>query len=157
MSGFSSQVMIAGSVDEVWEELSDIGNIYEWNPGVQESHLTSEISQGVGASRHCDLEDGNYLDEDVIEWDPSRVLTIRTARTSLPLQRADIRFTLQEIEEGTTVRIISDYELKYGLLGKLLDALFVRRKFSRAMDTLLAGLKEQVEAGQPQSLSLNRA
>ncbi len=48
MSSFSTQVIIAASVDNVWEQLSDFGNICEWNPNNRKSYLTSETSEGVG-------------------------------------------------------------------------------------------------------------
>lgn len=150
MSGFSTQITIAGSVDKVWEELSNIGNVFVWHPRAESSHLTGDISHGLGTSRHCDMEDGTYLDERVVEWDPNRALTIRVTGTDIPLQRADVRFVLQEMEEGTTVEITTDYALKYGLLGKLLDTLIMQRRFTILMEDLLGGLKGHIEDKQSQ-------
>ncbi len=150
MSGFSTQVIIAASVDKVWELHSDFGNVYEWNHLVQKSYLTSDISEGVGTSRHCDLEDGNYIDEQVTEWIPSRMLTVRVTGTSMPLQRSNGRITLREVEEGTVVEFTVDYAIKFGLFGRLQNALFVERSYKNKMDEVLNALKERVAAKQPQ-------
>jgi carbon monoxide dehydrogenase subunit G len=42
MSSFSKEVFIKARPEEVWKVLSDIGEIHAWNPGVIDSHLTSE-------------------------------------------------------------------------------------------------------------------
>ncbi len=145
MSGFTTQTIVKAPVDRVWDKLSDFGNISEWNPAIRNSRLTSAIPQGMGASRRCDADKGTYLEESVIAWDPKQSLTIRITKTNLPLQAGDIQFMLRDVEAGTAVEITADYRVKFGLLGTVIDALFVRRAFRTAMDTLLAGLKNHVE------------
>ena len=52
-------------------------------------------------------------------------------------------------EGGVTVeqqRI--EYELKFGLVGKLLDAMMVRKKCDSGIEGFFAGLKHFVETGQ---------
>lgn len=147
MSSFSTEVFIQAKPEEVWKVLSDIGEIHTWNPGVIDSHVTSEPDQGVGAARFCDLGGGNYLDESVVVWDPKRALTMRITDTNLPFKSADIRFSLQEEGEGTVVEVSPLYELKYGVIGRAFDALYVKRTYEKGMQSLLQGLKENIEAG----------
>ena len=72
MATFETQIKIAATAQSVWEVLADIGNIYQWNPGVEKSHLTTKQAIGVGAGRHCDLGGANYLDEEVVKWEEGR-------------------------------------------------------------------------------------
>lgn len=145
MTTFERRIEIATPPERVWEILADIGTIAEWNPGVLASHLTGEQREGVGAARYCDLGRGNYLDEEIVAWEPGRVLTFRIVGTNLPFKSADIRFRIVDGGSDTVVTVSPIYELKYGLLGRVLDRVFVRRVYARGMETLLAGLKRQAE------------
>ncbi len=151
MSSFAIGTKINAPIEHVWQVLADIGNIYQWNPGVIESYCTTEQIAGVGASRFCNLGSNNYLDEKVVEWEDKQCLTIRIVGTNLPFNTADIRFTLQPDNEATVVTVSPDYELKFGILGSLLDYFYVRHSYMKGMKALLAGLKQHVEG----RLSLN--
>jgi hypothetical protein len=48
---------------------------------------------------------------------------------------------------GTLVRQRMEYELKFGPLGKLMDAIMVRRKWNAGIKGFFAGLKRYVETG----------
>jgi hypothetical protein len=87
----------------------------------------------------------NYLDEEVVEWVPGRVLTMRIVGTNLPFETADIRFTLEGNDRRTTVTVAPSYHMKFGWLGAVLDAVAVRARYRRGMVNLLRGLKEHVE------------
>lgn len=145
MSNFSTDIKIDAPAKAVWDALADIGSIYRWNPGVVESHATTEETTGLGACRYCDLGGKNYLDEQVVQWQPSEKLTMRITGTNMPFKTADIHFTLQSEGEATIVTVAPDYELKFGPLGKLLDTVYVRRTYESGMNDLLQGLKQYVE------------
>ena len=145
MHTFSRHIHIDAPPEVVWHTLADIGSIHVWNPGVRDSHATSEEPTGLGATRRCDLGGRTYLDERVVGWEPMRRLTMRIEDTNLPFAHADIRFTLEPEGKGTRVGVSPEYRLRYGPLGALTDRLFVRRTYARGMDALLAGLKAHVE------------
>lgn len=143
-SGFSVWAEIHAPVSKVWEVLADIGTISQWNPGVKASHLTSNL-QGIGASRHCNLGRGNFLDEQVINWQPEKAITFRITKTNLPMG-ADIHFRLEPTPRGTRVEVQPIYTLKHGILGLLLDTLVVKQTYTKGMQALVDGLKQHVEA-----------
>jgi uncharacterized protein YndB with AHSA1/START domain len=145
MHTFTVTVRIEAPPAAVWTALADIGTISEWNPGVIESALTSERASGVGATRYCDLGGRNYLEESVETWEENRTLTMRIDRTNLPFAAATIRFALAEEGDGTVVAVTPEYRLQYGLLGRLLDRIYVRRSYSKGMRALARGLKDFVE------------
>jgi uncharacterized protein YndB with AHSA1/START domain len=146
VSSFSISVCIEAPVSAVWRVLADIGTIERWHPGVKRSRATND-TRGLGGSRHCDLAAGSYLDEEVIVWKPEHRLTMRVGDTNLPFKEAETRFTLEPERSGTRVRVSPRYTLKYGLFGRLLDALYVRRSYHKGMRALLGGLRRHVEAG----------
>ena len=146
MGSFERSIEIKAPVASVWEVLADIGSIADWNPGVVRSYVTGDRAGEVGAARHCDLGGKNYLDEEVIEWDAGRLLTIRVVGSNMPFKTADIRFTLSPEGDGTTVTVAPEYSLKGSIVGVLMDTLVVRRMYIRGMESLLSGLKEHVEA-----------
>lgn len=144
-ANFSTNTMIQAPLQTVWNTLADIGNIAQWNEGVQHSHLVGDQAEGVGASRTCDLGGGNYLDEDVVIWEPPYKLTMRITQTNLPFQQADIQFTLTPHDHGTQVTVAPAYKLKFGLLGQFLDYIYVHNSYQKGMANLLVGLKQHVE------------
>ena len=145
MSTFVVETTINAPVEKVWSALADIGAIYKWNPGVQDSHLTSEMDAGVETSRYCDLGGENYLYESVVKWEEDRALTMRIMKTNLPFKSADIRFTLKPVDGGTMVAVSPLYQIKYGFAGGILDRFYVRNTYEKGMENLLTGLKEFVE------------
>ncbi len=145
MPSFATEIKIDAPVDAVWEVLADYGAIYRWHPGAVSSHVTSEEGTGIGARRHLDLGGKNYLDEEVIEWESRQCLAVRIVGTNLPFKSADIRITLRPENGGTIVIASPRYELKFGLLGKLFDRLYMRRAYEKNMQALLAGLRDYVE------------
>jgi hypothetical protein len=76
---------------------------------------------------------------------------MRILGTSLPFKTVEIRFRLRPNLDteggGTAVSVSPVYELKYGPLGKVLDAFYVRGTYLKGMKALLRGLKDYVEAG----------
>ena len=145
MGTFAAETRIEAPVGEVWQALGEIGDIYRWNPGVRASHTTSEEGEGLGATRYCDLGDKNYLDEEVVAWQPNEKLTMRITGTNMPFKTADIRFTLQPVDDGTQVTVSPLYKLKFGVMGELLDKVYVRKSYLKGMEALLAGLKAYAE------------
>ncbi len=151
MATFTAEVRIDAPVEVVWDVLADIGAIDAWNPGVVESHVTSEAADGVGACRRCDLGGKTYFDEEVVEWAPNEVITFRIVASTMPFARADAPFRLQRDGDGARVTVSPDYDMKYGPVGWLMDALMVRRMYLKGVGQLLEGLRAHVEAAARES------
>jgi len=94
MSTFETAINIEAPIEKVWEVLADIGFISKWNPGVHESYATSDETTGLGATRFCDLGGKNFVKEQVVEFETCRKLTMRVTGTNIPMEEADIHFTL---------------------------------------------------------------
>ena len=148
MNSFTTETTIDAPVETVWAALADIGNIYAWNPGVVASRTTSEEFEGLGATRYCALGGKNFLDEEVVAWKPHEQLFMRISDTNLPFATAVIRFYLKAENDKTAVTVSPQYKLKFGILGSLIDRVYVKNNYRQGMDGLLAGLKEFVESSE---------
>ena len=144
MTRFTESLSIAAPRDRVWAVLSDIGSIAKWNPGLRNSHATNETI-GMGATRHCVISAKITLDEEVVAYDPPQMITFRITRSDMPFKRADIRFDLEETDEGTRVRVTPDYQIKFGVLGSLLDLVMIKSAYRKGMRGLLRGLKAEAQ------------
>lgn len=107
--------------DSVWAVLADFGNISSWNDGVKTSYLTGATSEGVGASRHCDLKPAGQLEETITEWlDGERMVVRIDSAKLLPIRTGHVTFSLLHGGPGKTkVDLTYEYQPKFGPLAKL--------------------------------------
>jgi uncharacterized protein YndB with AHSA1/START domain len=149
VSTFTEHIAIDAPRHTVWETLSDIGTIADWNPGLIGSHRTNDVD-GVGGTRRCDLCTKHSLTEQVVHHRAPVAITFRITHTTLPFRTADIAFELTDINDrsGTGVAVTPTYTLKSRPLGRLIDAIAVRRSYRSGMRELLAGLKTHIEQRQ---------
>ena len=118
-----------------------------YDPGVKKSEVVSEVKQGPGSARRCYLAPGGWFEERVAEWEPARAISFELFRCTLPVRRLEHRYTLTADGCATIVRQRMEYDLKFGPLGRLMDALVMRRKWDDGIKAFFAGLKNHVEAG----------
>lgn len=144
MATFAETIEIDAPATMVWDTLADIGTIADWNPGLIGSHATNDIT-GLGATRYCDIDGKQNLNEEIIQFDPMHTITFRITRSTLPFRAADIRFTLRTQRDKTIVTVSPIYVLKYGLVGRVLDRVFVSAAYQKGMRGLLSGLKRHAE------------
>ncbi len=104
-------------------------------------------STAIGGARHCDISAKHSLTEHVVEFEPTRAITFRITDSTLPFKTADIAFTLTDIAQQacTELTVSPTYTLKYGALGRILNAVAVRRNYRAGMRELLGGLKRHLE------------
>ena len=95
------------------------------------------------------MKPGGWFKERVTDWRPIEALSFELYECTLPVRR--LRHSYALVHEGgtTVVRQRMEYELKFGAVGKLLDAVMVRRKWNAGIKGFLTGLKRYAETGQP--------
>jgi carbon monoxide dehydrogenase subunit G len=149
MTRFSDEIWIDAPRETVWAKIADLGAIQEYHPGVSSSYYTSDEREGLGASRHCDLLPFGEVEERIVEWQAgdSYTFEIYDGRKLPPFANAVGRFGVLQDGDGTTVRFEIEYDLKFGLFGKLLDRLMVRSRFRKVAPAVLRGLKCHLENG----------
>lgn len=151
MTQVTGEVRINAPREQVWAALADFGGIYKFNPGVPTSHATSEANEGIGATRHCDLSvSGSSIEERIIDWVEGEkyAIEIYDGKKAPPLKSAVARIAVEDDGPNAIVRGQIDYELKYGPVGSLMDAMMVKSQFNKGWNGLFAGLKHYVETGE---------
>jgi hypothetical protein len=147
MTVLENSIQIQAPPDAVWRVLGTLDLLDQYDPGVKKSQLLEGPSEGVGASRRCDLAPRGWFAERVTDWRPTGAIAFELYECTLPVKRLKHRYTLTAKDGGTLVTQTMEYELKFGPLGSLMDALMVRRKWNDGVRGFFAGLKKRVESG----------
>lgn len=150
MPRFNNTIHIDAPRSIVWEAIADLGGIQAFHPGVTRSYYTSEQTEGVGASRRCELKPMGSVDERAIDWRPGKSVTleVKGGPKGPPFKSAQGRMWVDEDGTGTRAGLDFEYELKFGLIGLLLDRLVMRRQFQKMLPAVLRGLKDHLEPGE---------
>jgi ribosome-associated toxin RatA of RatAB toxin-antitoxin module len=141
--------IVSSPVANVWAVLADFGGIHHFSAGVQSSPINDGTpSTGVGAERNCHLYDGNNIQERITEFVENRRIGIDIFQTSMPLKTASASFELEPAEGGCKVTMTMDYEVKYGILGKAMDAMMMKGMMTKNLGGLLRTLDEHLVTGE---------
>jgi hypothetical protein len=132
--------------DRVWALLSDLEAVARYNPGVRTAAIEGAQRTGVGAQRACELRPSGRVVERVTVWEEARALGLEVAESDWPIHF--MRWVTRLEGHGETTLITQDleYEVKFGPLGWLLDALVMKKKLRKALDEVFAELVRQAEA-----------
>ena len=147
MPKITREVHINAPKDKVWAILADLGAVQDYNPNAPKAWYTSEMKEGVGASRHCDLVPMGSVEERVIAWNEGDSMTIEIYEgKKVPfLGVADL--ILKENSDGTTVTMDMDLKPRNKMLGSLLGKPMTMQ-ISKAVEGVLNGLKHHAETGE---------
>jgi hypothetical protein len=138
------------SVEHVWAAIEDFGGVHRYSAGVEASPINPGTpAQGVGAERRCALYDGNHIQERVTESIEQRKLSIEIFDTSMPIKSAQASFELKASDDGgCMLSMTMDYVVKFGIVGKAMDALMMERAMTKSLTNLLAALDEHLQTGE---------
>lgn len=154
MASIRYEITVDRPPSEVWDLISDFGGVYRYNPNVSHSRLTNgSANEGVGATRHCDLSfSGASVEERILEWHEGEGYALEIFDgEKLPPFRSGVRAAVTVRPAGSERSVVTgdmDYELKFGLLGRLMDRTVVAPRFGPAFGRLLAGIKHHAETGE---------
>jgi hypothetical protein len=124
MRNIAVERQMATTAQAVWGVLADFGNIADWNGGVKKSFSTGEQTEGIGATRHCDLTPLGGLEETVRGWKPNEQMIVSIDSTSkLPIKHGEVTFDITEANEEVVVALSYDYDTKFGPVGRLMGPL----------------------------------
>jgi ligand-binding SRPBCC domain-containing protein len=146
MTQLENSIFISAPKHLVWAALAALDELHQFDPGVKKATIISQLRQGVGAARQCQLTPGGWFKEKVTDWKPGEALAFELFDCTLPGRSLRHSYTFQASAGGTMVTQHMEYTLKFGVLGKLLDALMVRSKWDAGIKSFFAGLKQHVEA-----------
>ena len=148
MTVLENSVRINASPEKVWSVLASLDALDQYDPGIQKSEIVSPLKQGLGSARKCEFAGAKgWFKEKVAEWRPHESLSFELYECTLPLRSLKHRYTLTTESGATVVHQRMEYVLKFGPLGKVMDAVMVRKKWDVGIKDFFVGLKGYVETG----------
>jgi ribosome-associated toxin RatA of RatAB toxin-antitoxin module len=146
MATLHNEVIINAPMEKIWEALSEIENLDKYDPTVMKSTAISQSTNGVGAKRKVNMKDGkNWFEEQCTIWKRNEELAYELTACSFPVHQLRHSYTFEGKDGKVKVKQVMQYTVKYGWLGKLLDALMMRRQSDSGIKKFLAGLKYYTE------------
>jgi ligand-binding SRPBCC domain-containing protein len=146
MATLYNEIVIKAPVEKIWKVLATPDLLEKYDPTVLKSSLISEAKENLGAKRRVDMQDGkNWFEEIITEYKPNESLTFELTACSFPVHKLMHRYRFKEVDGQTKVIQTMEYSVKYGILGKLLDVLMIRKQSDAGIKKFFAGLKSYVE------------
>lgn len=146
MTTLYNRITVNASVDELWNVLSDLEELDKYDPTVKTSTIISTERTGLNAKRKVLMRDGkNWFEEKVTEFEPGRSLYYHLTDCSFPIEGLRHSYRFKPTPTGTEVEQVMEYTVKFGLLGRLLDRVMIRKQTSAGIQKFFAGLKAHVE------------
>ena len=152
MTRVSARAPIPLPIEVCWEKLRDLERAHFYVPGVSACVITTDAREGVGASRRVTSRQVGDMDETVVVWDEGRALTIRLHKgdaPARPFREATFRYALEPAGEHCEIVTRMEYDLVGGPLGRLLDALVMRRQMQRNVRDVALALAEHYVTDAP--------
>lgn len=147
LASVAKGIQVYAPTEQVWAVLANIGAVQDYSPGVVKSYYTSEIREGVDASRHCDLLPTGTVEERIVDWRGGEQFSIKIYEgTEVPYLGVS-HFTLERNGIETIVTQVMDYkpidDLPSNLVGRSMEGLV-----GKIVEGNLVGLKHFVETGE---------
>lgn len=154
LSKAQAEVIVNLPRQEVWQRLRDLGIAHKYVPDLRDCRMTTEQREGVGTSRRVYTTSGMEMDETVIEWNEGQGFVIRLHDGDKPpppvFKEACFHYIIEDAPGGSTRFLPTmTYTLKFGVLGRLLDALIINMIIRSQMKKVGLGLKQFYETGKP--------
>ncbi|MEK6782406.1 MAG: SRPBCC family protein [Bacteroidota bacterium] len=146
MATIHNEITVNASIDKVWAMLTDLELLDQYDPTVKKSTLVSTEKTGIGAKRKVHMLDGkNWFDERVTVFKANEALTYQLTDCSFPIKGLQHSYSFEKVGSQTKVKQVMEYTVKFGLLGKLLDAMMIRKQSDTGIKKFFAGLKSYAE------------
>ncbi|MBK6291992.1 MAG: SRPBCC family protein [Ignavibacteria bacterium] len=146
MAIIHNEVTVNASIDKVWAILSKVELLDQYEPTVRKSTAVSSEKSGICAKRKVLMSDGkNWFDEEVTVFKPNEALSYQLTDCSFPIKGLRHSYSFEVNGDQTTVKQVMEYTVKYGLLGRLLDIMMIRKQSDAGIKKFFNGLKSFVE------------
>jgi uncharacterized membrane protein len=146
MREVARQIEIDAPRERVWALLADLEGVAAWAPNIVECRLLSRVRQGVGAARRVRHATGIVLDEEVVAWDECSGYTYEIRGRLGPLRELRESWTVAPAPSSCVASATIRYDLRFGMLGRVVDRLLLRLLLRRQMSLGLSGLKRHAES-----------
>lgn len=146
MTTLTNRITVNASAQDVWTVLADLEELDKYDPTVKTSTIISTQRTGLEAARKVLMRDGkNWFNERITEFEPGKALCYQLTECSFPIKGLRHSYRFKPTPTGTEVEQVMEYTVKFGLLGKLMDRMMIRKQTSAGIQKFFAGLKTHVE------------
>lgn len=148
MTTLRNEISIHAPMEHIWEALSRVENLEKFDPTVKSSVALTSLQSGMGASRKVNMRDGkNWFEEKVVEFKPHESLVYQLTDCSFPIKGLKHSYSFEQAGTDVMVRQVMQYTVKFGLLGKVMDRLMIRKQTNSGILKFFDGLKAYAEQG----------
>jgi len=138
-------ITINTPVGAVWNALKEFGTVSEWAPTVSESHYLTAQTEGVGTGRHCHVVGFGNIEEHVTDWFEGKGFAYTVSALG-PFSQSNSSWWLTRIDDQTTkLEVVFSYNIRFGIFGKILHKLVMRKKLEQSLPETVAATKNHVE------------
>ncbi|SMR70651.1 Polyketide cyclase / dehydrase and lipid transport [Aliiroseovarius halocynthiae] len=145
MTTLHHQIKIDAPQELVFATLADLETVDDYNPHVQTAKYISENRTGVGASRECFLGAQGTVLERVTAVEDGKSISMEMYEHNWPLKYMRWTTRLETEGDSTLVSQTLEYEMKFGLLGALMDRLMMRGKMDSTMNEVFNSMRDYIE------------
>ena len=142
---------IKAPVEKVWALMTDWDRLPEWAKTVEKFEITSKQRSGVGMTFHEVGVLAGWLRYDVhtevTEFVENKIIAWRVVSGKRVRKGAKGSWTMKPTEAGTQLTYVSEYEVPYSILGKIIERLIFRGRFEKQVDGWMENIKSLVEKG----------
>lgn len=145
MAKIKREIKIDSTVEKVWNKVTDFENMPRWFYGVKRVILLSDYL-GTGAERLVTITTGQSYRERITEWDEEKSFSymVLDPITFITEWRANISLT--PTVNSVVVEWEICYKTKYGILGKIADAILIAHVIDKELLFSLKKFKKTTEA-----------
>ncbi len=142
-------VRINAPKEQVWKTVSNLGGVMNYSAYVNNSYYDSDAKADVGCSRICELDGNLKVRETAVEWIPGEryMLKMDFLEGNAPIENFYVGPRLIADGDSTIVKYEARYDVKFGIIGKLLDNIVIKNQNRKVMQRVMDGLKYHIETG----------
>jgi len=141
----TSRIEFNATQEEVWAVLAEFSTVSAWAPQVKESHAIGKGENCVGAGRHCVLDGFGAIDEIITRWEEGTGFVYSVTPLG-PLHQAHSSWWLtSKANNKCQLEVVFSYDIRFGLFGKMMHKMIMRKKLENSLPVTLDAVKAQVE------------
>ena len=145
MAKLQHEIKINAPIEKVWSVLADLQQVGEYNPMVASVKLLSTNKTGIGASRECQFKPKGSVKDRITAMEELSFLTMEMYESDWPMKYMNWTNYLTANNGVTTMKTITDYKVKFGILGSLMDRVMMKQKFNKILEEVFVSFKQHVE------------
>ena len=136
--------------EQVWNAIKNFQGVGAFHPYVKAVSLISDDNEGLGAERICHFYDGSNYHEKVTRYLEGEEMDV-TILSGLPGIMAGTpngTLSVKDIDgNSTTVSMNMSFNVKYGIVGKIMAKTVMKSQFKKLLTNVLNGLDVHVRTG----------